>query len=353
MTMAMPDLELDFAALDLLMPMHLLITRSGHIGRVAPTIAKLRPGTEFCGQRFLEVFELRRPRRNVMNINDLRELAGVRLRLQFRIGKRTTLREILVEVPGSDDLLLNLSFGYSVIEAVQDYALSDADFAPTDLAVELLYLVEAKTAVMKESRNLNMRLHQARLAAETQAVTDALTGLNNRRAMDTRLRRLIGTGAGFCLMHLDLDYFKSVNDTLGHAAGDHVLQAVAKVLVKQIRENDTAARVGGDEFVLLFDGLVDEKRLTKIARRIIRNLEKPILFQGKPCQISGSIGFTMSKFYDHPDPDRMLSDADVALYASKHQGRACATMATPEVLEKAQQSETSVLADAPKPALSA
>ena len=351
--MAKPDLGLDFAALDLLMPMHLLITSSGHIGRVAPTIAKLRPGTEFCGQRFLEVFELHRPRRNVMNIKDLRKLAGVRLRLQFRTGKRTKLRGILVEVPGSDDLLLNLSFGYLVIEAVQDYALSNTDFAPTDLAVELLYLVEAKSAVMKEMRNLNMRLQDARLAAETQAVTDALIGLDNRRAMDRRLRRLIGTGAVFCLMQLDLDFFKSVNDTLGHAAGDNVLQVVANVLVEQIRENDTVARVGGDEFVLLFDGFVDEKRLTKIAARIIRSLEKPILFQGKRCQISGSIGITMSAFYDHPDPDRMLSDADVALYASKHRGRACATMVTPELMAKAEQSAASDPADAPKPALSA
>lgn len=322
MTIAKSALCLDFAALDLLMPMHLLITGSGHIGRVAPTIAKLRPGTDFCGQRFLEVFELRRPRRNVMNVNDLRELTGVRLRLKFRAGQRTTLRGILVRVPGTDDLLLNLSFGFSVIEAVQDYALSNADFAPTDLAVELLYLVEAKTAVMKESRNLNAHLQEARLAAETQAVTDALTGLHNRRAMDQHLTRMIGGGGGFCLMHLDLDYFKDVNDTLGHAAGDHVLQIVAKVLVSQIRENDTVARVGGDDFVLLFDRLVDEKRLTSIADRIIRTLEEPIMFQGRLCRISGSIGFTISKFYDHPDPDRMLLDADVALYASKHLGRA-------------------------------
>ncbi|MFV2003042.1 MAG: diguanylate cyclase, partial [Paracoccaceae bacterium] len=276
MTIQNADLTLDFAALDALMPMHLLITRSGHIGRVAPTVAKLRPDLRLSGQRFLEVFELRRPRSNVRNVADLRSIAGMRLRLQFRTGRRTTLRGILVTIPGSDDLLLNLSFGFSVIEAVQDYSLSNTDFAPTDLAVELLYLVEAKTAVMQESQNLNQRLQDAKRAAEHQARTDALTGLKNRRAMDQVLLELISSGASFCLMHLDLDYFKDVNDTLGHAAGDLVLQRVAKVLREQTRAQDTVARVGGDEFVLLFHGLIDQDRLSKIADRIIRELEQPI-----------------------------------------------------------------------------
>ena len=257
----------------------------------------------------------------------------------------------LVGIPLSQIWGPLVSFGFSVIEAVQDYALSNADFAPTDLAVEMLYLVEAKSAVMKESRDLNMRLHDARLAAETQAVTDPLTGLHNRRAMDHKLQHLISGGNGFCLMHLDLDYFKGVNDTLGHAAGDHVLQAVAKLLVGEIRENDTVARVGGDEFVLLFDGLVNEKRLTNIADRIIRALEKPISFQRRRCRISGSIGLTISKFYDQPDPDRMLSDANMALYASKHQGRGRTTMVTPEILAEADKFEVVQQAEARNPAL--
>ncbi|MFV2003069.1 MAG: diguanylate cyclase domain-containing protein, partial [Paracoccaceae bacterium] len=96
-------------------------------------------------------------------------------------------------------------------------------------------------------------------------------------------------------------------------------------------------RVGGDEFVLLYHGLIDQDRLSKIANRIIRELEQPIDFQGTPCRISGSIGFTVSRFYDPPDADRMLSDADIALYASKHQGRAQSTMVTPELLARAAQ----------------
>jgi len=198
----------------------------------------------------------------------------------------------------------------------------------------MLYLVEAKSLVIEESRRLNQRLQNARLAAEEQAFSDTLTGLCNRRAMDRHLRNLAAAGVPFGLMHLDLDFFKSVNDTHGHAAGDHVLQVVAKVLCKETRAQDMVARVGGDEFVLIFDRLVERKRLYAIAHRIVRRLEQPILFRGHECRVSGSIGITTSTFYRFPDPDRMLSDADLALYASKHSGRARATLVTPKLLRE-------------------
>ncbi len=338
MAVKFSNIALDAASLDRLMPMNLLILPSGHIGRVAPTIAKLCPEQELVGRRFLEVFEFTRPRRNIRNIDDLRSILGASLRLRFRSGTQIGLKGILVEIQDDGCLLLNLSFGLSVVEAVQEFGLTNGNFSPTDLAIEMLYLVEAKTAVMEESRKLNQRLQNARLRAEEQASTDALTGLKNRRAMDQALSRLTKAGEKFGLMHLDLDYFKNVNDTLGHAAGDLVLQATANVLLDETRDGDTVARVGGDEFVLIFEGLVDQGRLMKIANRIVERLEEPVIFDGKECRISGSIGFTVSTFYDAPDLDQMLSDADVALYASKHKGRACSTMVTPELLEDAARS---------------
>ncbi len=330
--------EIGVEALDRLMPMHLLIRPSGHIERVAPTLARLQQGRGLVGNRFLEVFELRRPRRNLHSIADLRAIAGKALRLQFRDPPHTSLKGILLARGDGRGFLVNLSFGLSVIEAVQEFHLTNGDFAPTDLAIEMLYMVEAKTAVMEESRKLNQRLESARLAAEEQAVTDMLTGLRNRRAMDKVLARLTANGTSFGLMHLDLDYFKAVNDTLGHAAGDYVLQKAAEILRQETRKGDTVARVGGDEFVLIFEGLTDREKLMNIAQRIVRRLEEPVDFQGRVCRISGSIGFTTSDFYDQPDLDRMLSDADVALYASKHRGRACTTMVTEELLKEANMS---------------
>ncbi len=317
------------------MPMSLTVLPTGHIGRLAPTIAKLRPDQNLLGKRFLEVFEITRPRRKITNFDDLASICGSKLRLRFRNGAPILMKGVMVAEQGRGCLLVNLSFGFHLVDAVGEYGLTNGDFAQTELAIEMLYLMEAKTAVMEESRKLNQRLHGARLAAEQQALSDVLTGLQNRRAMDRVLSDLVANGIPFGLMHVDLDYFKAVNDTFGHAAGDHVLKVAADILTDETRDCDTVARVGGDEFVLIFEDLVDEKRLMKIANRIVERLEVPVEFNDKTCRISGSIGFNTSDFYAEPDLDKMLSDADVALYASKHKGRACTTMVTAELLENA------------------
>jgi len=136
------------------------------------------------------------------------------------------------------------------------------------------------------------------------------------------LARLIEAGREFALMHIDLDFFKAVNDTLGHAAGDHVLQNVARIMVEETRSDDTVARVGGDEFVILFDGLTDRETLVQVAERIIQKLEVPMPFGAHMCHVSASCGTVLSMSYDAPDAVQMLADADLALYASKHAGRA-------------------------------
>lgn len=322
-------------ALDRLMPMHLRVAPSGHILHAGPTLRKLRPAADWIGARLLELFEFRRPR-DAQRTSDILAAQGKRLQMQFRNAPATTLNGVVVPVLADGGLLLNLSFGISVVEAVSTYGLTVSDFAATDLTVEMLYLVEAKSAAMEESRKLNQRLQGARIAAEEQAFTDTLTGLKNRRAMDHVLSRIVRAGERFALMHLDLDFFKGVNDSLGHAAGDHVLQQVARVLVEETRGEDTVARVGGDEFVIIFKGLTDLKRLGDVAARIIDKLEKPMSFNGSPCRISASIGTTVSEFYTAPDIEKMLSDADMALYASKHKGRACWTIYSADMAGLAQ-----------------
>jgi diguanylate cyclase len=319
-----PAVSMPPIVLDRLLPMHLLLDAGGVITRVGPTLEKLRGDEPLIAQRLDEVFELRRGGGKRWSAR-LEGLVHSRLRLNFCRPPCTTFKGILMPMPGGG-YLLNLSFGIAVIDAVREYRLTSSDFAPTDLAVEMLYLVEANTAVLDESKKLNMRLQGARLAAEQQASTDTLTGLKNRRAMDEALARMSFLNSSFAVMQLDLDFFKAVNDTMGHAAGDKVLQVVAQILTNETRMIDLVARVGGDEFVLIFDQMDDADQLVKIAERIIARLEEPVVFEGKTCSISGSVGLAISSFYDEPDVDKILSDADLALYASKNAGRARVTV---------------------------
>lgn len=323
------------AALDVLCPMHLILNRTGHIVHSGPTLLKLREGQGLVGQRFLEVFEVKRPRA-LCSMAGLEGAGPQKLRLLLRDAPNTALKGILVSSgDGSGDMIVNLSFGISILDGVRDFALTNADFAATDLAIEMLYLVEAKTAAMEASYRLNSRLQGARIAAEEQAFTDTLTGLKNRRALDTVLTRLLDRHASFAVMQIDLDFFKTVNDTLGHAAGDFVLQSVAEIMVDETRGGDLVARVGGDEFTIVLPDVRSEDILRRVGRRIIERLEVPMPFQGADCNISASIGTVWIQSGETPTMDDLLSDADVALYASKHAGRATQTLYTPALREVA------------------
>lgn len=325
----------DSAALDILCPMHLTLDREGRIGHAGPTLHKLHPGQDIRGRKFFDVFEVKRPR-ELLTIADLQGVGHQRLFLKLRDRPQNTLKGVIV--PGRGDggeMIVNLSFGISVIEAVREFALTNADFAATDLAIEMLYLVEAKTAALEASYRLTSRLQGAKIAAEEQAFTDTLTGLRNRRALNTVLNRLLKARASFAVMQIDLDFFKTVNDTLGHAAGDFVLQNVARIMVAETRQQDVVARVGGDEFTVVLPDVRSEEILRRVGERIISRLEQPMPFNGTECRISASIGTVWIHGQENPTLEDVLSDADVALYASKNAGRSMQTLYSPALREAA------------------
>ena len=300
-----------------LCPMHLRLDSAGVIVHVGPTLAKLQAGIPFCGQSFHKVFTLLGSHAD-LPVVDLLARPQVKLSLRLLAGPKLALKGVLVPTPMG--AVLNLSFGISIVTAVREYALTGTDFAATDLAMEMLYLVEAKSVAMGESRKLNARLQETTLAAQEEAFTDSLTGLKNRRAMDHIMDQFLASEKLFALMHLDLDRFKLVNDTFGHAAGDHVLQHAALIMVAQTRKEDAVLRVGGDEFIIIFQGFTDLETLDAMADRLIRALEKPIESDGQICKNSGSVGITVATDYAVPAASQLLADA--ALYAAKNAGGA-------------------------------
>jgi diguanylate cyclase (GGDEF)-like protein len=153
---------------------------------------------------------------------------------------------------------------------------------------------------------------------------DALTGLANRALFHERLAAHLTmwqqTGIRFAALCLDLDRFKSVNDTLGHEIGDALLKVVANRLRNCLRDGDTVARLGGDEFGILLEATAGLETCTILARRIVERLSAPYSVDGREIVIGASVGIAPVE-PDIVSPDQMLKRADLALYEAKSQGR--------------------------------
>ncbi len=170
-----------------------------------------------------------------------------------------------------------------------------------------------------------------RKAAEEQikqlAFFDPLTQLPNRRLLQERLKHGIDVerrdGKQLALLMLDLDRFKSVNDSLGHLAGDELLQQVAARITARLRDVDMVARLGGDEFIVLLEDIAHPEDAARVAEEIIADLSKPFCVeQGEDIQISASIGISL--YPQHGDnPALLMDNADAALYQAKDAGRGC------------------------------
>lgn len=305
------------SAVDALLPMHLHLCPLGTILSAGPTLARILGPERDFDRCFIVDRPIGEGREGVV----ARVLQGGRVLLRLREAPTITLRGHGVGL--SDGLLMNLGFGIALVDAVRQFSLTDADFAPADLAMEFLFIHEANRAVMGELARANRRLEEAREAAHALALTDPLTGLLNRRGFEAALDVAAHNAASvpFALAQIDLDRFKEVNDQHGHAAGDEVLQHVAQILRSETRASDRVARTGGDEFLLLLPGSSRASDLENLGRRIIRRIERPIEVADAVCHVSASIGFSQSRDYASLDLGRMLADADAALYAVKESGR--------------------------------
>jgi diguanylate cyclase (GGDEF)-like protein len=127
-------------------------------------------------------------------------------------------------------------------------------------------------------------------------------------------------GRRLAVLFLDLDRFKYINDTLGHEAGDQLLQEVARRLRACLRDTDTVARLGGDEFVVLLPELPDEKDVIAVAKKLLLGIAKPFVLLGQEFRVTTSIGISTYPG-DGLDEQTLMKDADIAMYRAKEEGK--------------------------------
>ncbi|MGZ3158032.1 MAG: two-component system response regulator, partial [Burkholderiaceae bacterium] len=205
--------------------------------------------------------------------------------------------------------------------------------------------VAKRTAeLLQINDNLKNEIHernQAERRIRHMAHHDALTGLPNRLLLVDRVNQAIAQvhrhqKERIALLFIDLDYFKTINDSLGHQIGDRVLQEMAARLLKCVREGDTVARLGGDEYVIALTALTDSNDAALVADKVLETFKLPFNIENHELHISGSIGIS---FYpsDGADVQSLMRAADTAMYHAKQKGRGNYQFFTPALNDAAQR----------------
>lgn len=179
-------------------------------------------------------------------------------------------------------------------------------------------LVLLRQIELEKAQQENENLTRANAQLQELATKDGMTGLQNHRAFHETLRAMVLTTTETALLLIDVEHFKSFNDTFGHPAGDEVLRQVAELLRQSVRDGDQLGRYGGEEFAVLLPN-TDQHRATALAERIRRVIGNHAFPHRK---VTVSIGVTTTKHSGH-EPTQLIQDADQALYAAKHAGRNC------------------------------
>ncbi len=233
---------------------------------------------------------------------------------------------------GLVDLIVRLASGNlkARLEPSEARDSLDAVITGINLLAEELDLITQSLEQRVAERTI--ALNQARVALERMALNDALTGLGNRTLLGDRIRQAgaraeRGTRPPTVLV-LDLDEFKTINDSLGHNAGDRILVEVARRLTSVVRETDTVARLGGDEFAIVTPDLAEDDAL-RVAERALAELQAPFLLGDRTVWTGASIGVCFGR--RGQSAEHLLRDADTAMYAAKANGRGKIEVFCPEM----------------------
>ena len=213
-----------------------------------------------------------------------------------------------------------------VLTAQSDQRLRALASGAKDFIGKPFELMEIRTRIhnMLEVRLLYAKLADSNKVLESLALHDALTGLPNRRLLIDRLALAVAHAhrnkGAMAVVYLDLDGFKQINDTLGHAVGDTLLIMVAARLVAAVRQEDTVARLGGDEFVIVLRELSHSDGVDKPVSKAIRAVSQPYDIQGGSVSMTASAGVSIYPTHG-ADAETLMKNADLALYEAKRAGK--------------------------------
>lgn len=169
---------------------------------------------------------------------------------------------------------------------------------------------------------------------------DVLTSLPNRRLLQDRMQHALAkarrSGYQAALIYFDLDRFKTINDSLGHAIGDRVLKEIASRLARQVRETDTLARLGGDEFVVILEQVEEAEKVAAVAQKLLLELTREILVEGHSLYVTASAGISLFPT-DSVDSEGLMKSAETAMYRAKERGKNMCQYFTPDMNARARE----------------
>ena len=309
-----------------LFPMHVTLNTEGKIESVGPTLQRIFQDT-LHGKFFFDCFRIEKPR-NITDISHLSNAIGKRLIIWSNIAGRVPIKFRCVatrsELP-EEAILIDFALGSSLDSMVAELGLSADDFKPNDFSLDLLYTIETQRTLFEDSQKLAQKLQQSKQLAEIAARVDHLTGIANRRGLHKYMETLLEqdeTAGDYAFLLLDLDKFKHINDNYGNAAGDYTLKHIASLLRTFAGKTAFAARIGGDEFVLILQGKFSETELNNQAQALLTAILGPIWFHGVIIQIEANIGALSFNTKDDAHSEQIFISANIALHEAKQSSQA-------------------------------